>query len=179
MLGSRGVPALAAGASDTASVTVTIPAGTATGTWYVFAKADAGGVVSETSEANNTTFRTIKVGPDLYVAAFSAPSSAAAGSTITVNETTGNLGGGSAPATTTRYYLSYNNVLDAGDAALGGRAVAPLAPGTSDAGSTSVVIPAGTASGFYYLFAKADGDGALAETTESNNLYAVVIQVTP
>ena len=34
-------------------------------------------------------------------------------------------------------------------------------------------------SGFYYLFAKADGDGTMAETTESNNLYAVVIQVTP
>jgi uncharacterized membrane protein len=82
-------------------------------------------------------------------------------------------------ATTTRYYLSFNNVLDASDVALGGRAVAALSPGGSDAGSISLTIPPGTPSGFYYLFAKADGDSVVPETVENNNLYAVVIRVTP
>ena len=135
--------------------------------------------MSGTSEANNTTVPHAQGRARSLCRGAGAPSSAAAGSTITVNDTTGNLGGGSAAATITRYYLSFNNVIDAGDAALGGRAVAALAPGASDAGSIALTIPAGPASGFYYLFAKADGDGALAETTESNNLYAVVIQVTP
>jgi hypothetical protein len=40
VLGSRAVPALGAGASDTGSVTVTIPVGTPVGTHYLFAKAD-------------------------------------------------------------------------------------------------------------------------------------------
>jgi uncharacterized membrane protein len=78
-----------------------------------------------------------------------------------------------------RYYLSFNNVIDASDALLGSRAVAALAPGATDTGSVTVTIPAGTPSGYYYLFAKADGDDVLAETQEFNNLYAVVIHVTP
>jgi len=76
VLGSRAIPALAPGVSDTGSITVTIPAGTPTGTLYVFAKADAGGAVSETSEANNTAYGTLRIGPDLLVSAFTAPATA-------------------------------------------------------------------------------------------------------
>ena len=179
VLGSRAVAELAAGASDTGSVTVTIPAGTASGLYYVFAKADAGNVVSETSEANNTAFRTLRVGPDLTVTSFSAPATVAAGGTIEVTDTTRNQGGGASPASNTRYYLSFNNVIDGGDAVLGARAVAALAPGVSDTGLATLTIPAGTASGYYYLFAKADGDSAFTETQEGNNLFAVVIRVIP
>jgi subtilase family serine protease len=178
VLGSRAVPVLASGASDTGSVTVTIPAGVATGTYFVFAKADSGSVVSEVSEGNNTAFRTIKVGPDLLVSGVATPTSVLAGSTISVTDTTGNGGGGSSAASTTRFYLSVNNVLDAGDAIVGSRSVGSLAPGTSEAGPASLTIPASTPSGYYYLFAKADADGALTETSENNNTYAVVIQIT-
>ncbi len=177
LLGSRAVPALASGVSDTGSVTVVIPTGTPTGNYYVFAKADSGNVVSEVSEANNTAFRSIRVGPDLLIASFSAPASAVAGSTVTITDTTRNQGGGAAAASNTRYYLSFNNVIDASDVLLGARVVPPLAPGASDTGSSTVTIPLGTPRGAYYLFAKADGDDALTETLEYNNLYAVIIQV--
>jgi subtilase family serine protease len=39
------------------------------------------------------------------------------------------------------------------------------------------MIPAGTALGFYYMLAKADADGAVAETSESNNVTARGFQV--
>jgi subtilase family serine protease len=61
LLGSRSVAALAPGASDTGSVTVTIPAGTPAGTWYLIPRADAGAAVAESNEANNTAYRAIQV----------------------------------------------------------------------------------------------------------------------
>ena len=54
LLGSRAVPGLSAGASDTASTLVTVPATTAGGAYYVIAQADAGGTEAEASEINNT-----------------------------------------------------------------------------------------------------------------------------
>ena len=177
VLGSRAVPALASGVSDTGSVTVTIAPGTATGTYYVFAKADAGDAVSETSEFNNTAMRTLRIGPDLVVTSFSAPSESGAGATISVTDTTRNQGAGAAPATNTRYYLSVNNILDSGDVLLGSRAVAALAPGVSDTGSVALTLPAGISAGTYYLLAKADGDDALVETQEGNNTYLTTITI--
>ncbi len=49
------------------------------------------------------------------------------GSTITVTDTTRNVGGGLADASTTSFYLSTNPTLDAADLWLGGRAVPALA----------------------------------------------------
>ena len=103
-LGSRSVAALAPGPTDTGSVTVTIPAGTATGTYYVFAMADAAGVVGEVSEVNNTSARTLVVGPDLYISAFSVPAAEGAGATITVNDTT-QPGRRDRGGVNTRFYL--------------------------------------------------------------------------
>ena len=177
VLGSRAVTALAAGASEAGSTTVTIPAGTATGTYYVFARADSGAVVPETYENNNTASRTVRVGPDLQVASIDAAASAGAGGAIAVTDTTRNAGGGGATATMTRFFLSPDPTLDAGDAALGTRGVAALAPGASDTGTTTLTIPAGAAAGTYWIIARADGDGALAETLENNNTASRVIAI--
>jgi subtilase family serine protease len=177
VLGSRAVPALAAGVSDTGSVTVTIPAGTPTGQHYVYAKADAADAVAETSESNNTAYRPVRVGPDLIVASLAAPSVAGPGATLAVTDTTRNQGGGAATASSTRYYLSRDSLIDAADVLLGARAVGALAPGASDTGSVTVTIPPGTTAGNYYLLAKADGDDALVETLETNNVYAMYITV--
>jgi subtilase family serine protease len=112
LLGSRAVPALAAGASSSATTSVTIPAGTAPGGYYVLAQADGDGVVAETSEADNANFAYVLVGPDLVVQSLTGPAGGAAGASITVNDTTHNQGGGTAAASSTRFYLSSNAALD-------------------------------------------------------------------
>jgi len=178
-LGSRPVPALAGGASSSGTTSVTIPAGTAVGTYYIIARADADAAVTETSETNNITFAAIQLGPDLTVSAFSTPASAGAGATISVSDTTKNQGSSGSATSTTRFYLSSNSVVDAGDVALGGRAIPALAAGATSSGSTSVTIPAGTAAGSYYVIAKADGDGVVAETLETNNMAFASIQIGP
>jgi subtilase family serine protease len=177
LLGSRAVPPLAGGATSTAGTAVTIPAGTAPGSYYLLARADADGTVAEGQEANNVNHTGLVIGPDLFVFLSGVPGSAAAGATITVGDTTRNAGGGAAGGSTTRFYLSANAAWDAGDVALGSRAVPALAAGASSPGSTAVTIPAGTAPGTWYLIGRADADGDVAEIFEINNTTYVPIQV--
>ena len=178
-LGSSAVPGLAVGASQPFAATVTVPAGTPTGIYYVLARADADGVIAEISENNNVKFAPVRVGPDLTVASLSAPGTAAAGSAFVVTDTTKNAGAGSAPASVLRLYLSSNPSLDAGDTALGSRSVPALAPGAASTGVTVVVVPASTASGTYYLIAAADADNAVPEVNEFNNVTWSTLKVGP
>jgi subtilase family serine protease len=55
LTGSRGVPVLAAGASHSGTVTVTIPVATPPNAYFLLACADAPNTVVETNEANNCT----------------------------------------------------------------------------------------------------------------------------
>jgi subtilase family serine protease len=179
VLGSRAVPVLAAGLTNGATTPLVIPPATTTGTWYLVALADADHVATETSETNNTRTITVRVGPDLTVSSVGAVGTLAPGSSFFVTDTTRNAGGGAAPATTTRFYLSANAVLDAGDVDLGARAVPVLAGGATHVGVTSLTVPVGTAPGRYYLVAQADGAAAVPEVYETNNTYARIVTVDP
>jgi subtilisin family serine protease len=175
---AQAVPALAAGASSGVSTGLALPASAGVGLYFVIARADADGTEAESVETNNTMARSVTLGPDLVVSAFTVPSAAGAGGAVTVSDTVANRGGGQSGASTTRFYLSTNTALDAGDVPLeGGRAVAGLAPDATSSGASSVIIPAGTATGSYYMLAKADGDGAVAESLETNNVSARLLRV--
>ena len=176
-LGRRNIPALAAGASSSGSTSVTIPLGTATGSYFIVARADDGGVVTEAVETNNTLSRPIMIGPDLVISALSAPATAAAGTKISINDTTSNQGGGAALASTTRFYLSATQTLGPAAVSLGARSVAIVGAGASRSGSTQVTIPTGTASGSYFIIAVADADGLVAETNETNNASSRALTV--
>jgi subtilase family serine protease len=179
-LGTRAVPLLAPGASDSASTVLTVPSDTTARSYYVLAKADAGLSIAESSEANNVKAASVAVGPDLVVATLTVPATGAAGAPITVADTTKNQGGGSAAASVTSFYLSANVLLDAADVLLGSRPTGPLAAGVSEAASTTLSIPAGTATGLYYIIAKADGTGLVTETQELNNTkYGAAMKIGP
>jgi hypothetical protein len=74
------------------------------------------------NEGNNLRYVSICIGPDLVVTSISAPTSAKAGSTITVTDTTANQGGGGAAPSVTRYYLSTDSSGDVPVTAVRGRA---------------------------------------------------------
>ncbi len=178
--GSRTVPALGAGTSSSGTTSVRFPATMGVGMYYLFAKADADGVVAEASEVNNSVMRVIQSGPDLIVSGMGVPASAVAGTTIVVTDTVKNQASGTAAASTTRFYLSANATLDSTDILLdGSRLVPPLDAGISSTGSTVVTIPAGLPAGTYCIFAVADADRAVPETFEGNNstLRSIVITV--
>jgi subtilisin family serine protease/subtilase family serine protease len=177
-LGSRAVAALPAGTTDSGDTTVTIPSTASFGLYYLLATTDDGGTVDETYENNNTYARQVQIGGDLVFTSFTVPATAAPGSTVVVDDTIRNQGSVSVAASVTRFHLSVNAVLDAGDTPLaGGRSVPPLQAGVSSSGSTTLAIPAATASGKYYVIAQADADGAVPETYETNNTLARVITI--
>ncbi len=63
LLGSRAVPALSAGTSNSGSTSVTIPTGINNGAYYIIARADADSVVTETNETNNYKYKAITINP--------------------------------------------------------------------------------------------------------------------
>jgi subtilase family serine protease len=179
LIGTRPVPALPAGTSNTASTTLTLPSTLAPGNYYVFASADYNNQVAETFESNNNSFgQLVKVGPDLTVTTFTPPASMASGATAQVNSVVANQGGGAAAASTLRVYLSTNTTLDSADVPVGSRTVGVLNPGQSDTGAVTITIPSGTAAGSYFLIAVADDGNVVPETNETNNTRVVSVTVT-
>jgi hypothetical protein len=175
---ARAVGALAAGSSSTGMSNVIIP-DVAPGVWFLMANSDDGGLITETSEANNLRVVSIHIGPDLDVPTLSAPATATAGSTILVTDGVQNVGRGTAAASSTRYYLSTNLTLDASDKLLDAERVVPaLHANDTCTGSALVVLPAGL-TGRYYLIAIADGTNAVAESNETNNVFSRPITINP
>jgi subtilase family serine protease len=180
LLASRQVPALDSGAVSAATVQVTIPGNAATGVYYLIASADADHAIAETTESNNRKTFKISVGADLQVADIDGPASAEAGGSLTAIDATKNAGGGPAAASETSFYLSANTSLDAADVWLGVRSVPQLAAGQTNIGTTTFTVPAETASGVYYLIAKADHGAVVPELIETNNTRAsALIRIGP
>jgi subtilase family serine protease len=97
------------------------------------------------------------------------PGSANGGHAFTAAETTKNFGLGTAGSSTTRYYLSTDTTFDIGDVLLAVRGVPGLASGEQSRGKISIVVPARTAAGSYFILACADDLNVVSETSESNN----------
>jgi subtilase family serine protease len=176
-LGLRAVPSLSAGATDSTTASITIPSNTVTGNYYVIAKADGPGALSEISESNNIRYALARIGPDLEIAALTVPSAAGAGTMIQVTDTTTNDGGGPAAASTTRFYLSANLSLDATDIPLQARNAPGLAAGASSTASTFVSIPTTAPTGTQYIVAIADDGNAIGEPIETNNTRWASIKI--
>jgi subtilisin family serine protease len=176
--GSRNVPALGAGETSTGSSTVLIPPQTAAGSYYVIARADAGEGVAETSETNNNSARSLKVGADLVVA-LTVPSSGGAGATLSVTDTTRNQGTAASGASATRFYVSSNSTLSADDVPLGLRIVPPLSPGAASTATTTLLLPSTLVAGTYSVIARADADADVVETNENNNNASRSLPVGP
>jgi hypothetical protein len=118
------------------------------------------------------------VAPDLVVSALTAPTTGGAGSAISVSATTKNQAADRrrprTRATTCRRTPAWM------------RATPRSVQRDSRARSrrdrsqpATLTIPATTTTGTYYVLAQADGDGALVETVESNNVRAVQIRIGP
>jgi len=178
LIGYQSIGSLAAGAESTSGTVVTIPAGMASGRYYIGAIADYSNTVTESNETNNALagnrITITKVYPDLLMTAVSGPSSANAGQDITVVNTVKNQG---LEATATSgfnvgIYLSTDSTITTGDTLIGYQYVGRLAAGVSLTSSTVVTIPASVASGTYYIGAIADYNNMVIESNETNNALA-------
>ena len=183
-LGSRDVPILAAGGSASLDLTVTVPASTGPGTWHILAVVDEAAAVAELNESNNTTASSaMTIGappaPDLDITALSAPASVQAGGALAVQNTVANVGTAAAGAITVRFYLSSDDVLDAGDTALGTRTLGGLAAGASSAVTTTLTVPATTAPAAYHVIAVASIDAGGDSNPANDGAVSSTVNVTP
>jgi subtilisin family serine protease/subtilase family serine protease len=179
VLASENIGPVAPAGVVSGQATFVVPTGAAIGTFYVIAEADSSNVVQEVRENNNIATYLVRLGGDLVISAFNAPSALGAGTSLVINETTRNDGGSAVGMSITHFYLSSDAVLSAGDSLIGTHSVGALTPGESSAGSTTVTIPSGTPVGTYYLFAKADGTNSVSESQETNNTSVKTVKVGP
>jgi subtilase family serine protease len=174
--GTLAAPGLAAGASFSGAVTVTTPVMTP-GSYFVLACADDTSLGVESDESNNCTSSATQVtvaAPDLVVSALTNPPGIVnAGGSFAITETVQNQGNATAGASTARYYLSLDQIVNSGDRALTPtRSVPSLGAGTSSTGTATAVVSSSTPLGTYYLLACADDAAVVAEGSESNNCTA-------
>jgi parallel beta-helix repeat protein len=174
LLGGRTVPALVPNGESTGTATVTIPLGTLLGTYFVLACADDTGLVLESGETNNcrASATTVQVGrPDLATTeAGSPPLAVALGGSFSMTDTVRNQSIYPAGVSRVQYYLSLDAIKSPTDKLLSGsRAVVSLAPGGTSSGVTTVVVPANTPAGTYFVMACADDLHQVLESDENNN----------
>ena len=179
LLASVTVDPLDPGQSSVTTSDVVVPLGTPAGTYYVVAQADALAAAAETYETNNTRSLRVVVGADLSVASLLAPTTAAPGASILVTAVTANADGvGPAAESVTRLYLSRDTVPSPAEV-VAQRTVGRLAAGARDTWRPTVTIPPSLAPGTYYLITRADDDGDVAETRETNNSRSRTITIRP
>ena len=184
---TRSISSLAVNASSTGSTTLTAPASTPPGTYFVCAMADGNSTVNESNESNNTwcTAQTIQVTlPDLVLASMQvSPATVRRGARFDIVNQVSNTGAVPSQASTVEFRLSVNTVFgDADDIVLnsGSRSVNTLAAGASSSATTRPRVPLLMPIGNYYVCGMADVSLQVPETNEANNsrCTAVTIQIT-
>ncbi len=182
LIGFRDIGKLAPGAEDTQTYTkVTIPAGIASGTYYLGAIADYQNAVDEIVAEDNNSFTgnqivISEVYADLTMTALSGPASAAPGEQISVTHTMKNQGDGRAWQTVTvGIYLSTDSMITTSDIYLGrsGGWFSSIPAGYEATNTGTITIPATVANGVYYLGTIVDRSGAVVnELDPTNNALA-------
>lgn len=167
---------------------VTIPGGTAEGTWYVGIIVDSANSVTETNDSNNVAWDSVVVEEadaevDLVADSITPQSgSAAPGGSVLVNWFGHVAGSSTGPAPnnySVGFYLSPDASITTADTLLDRKTVTALDPGDSFGTSgTSLTIPGGTASGSWFLGMIVDDTGAVTETDENNNVASNTFTVT-
>lgn len=101
------------------------------------------------------------------------PAVVAPGGALTIADTTANTGYVNVgQPSTTRFFLSSDTALGAGDISIGQRTVPNVIAGRGEAGSTTVTIPSSAPLGNYYVIACADAPGVIFESDELDNCMA-------
>ncbi|RAK66795.1 CARDB domain-containing protein [Hymenobacter edaphi] len=182
LLQSGSVNSLTAGQYYSLYPTLTIPASTTTGSYYVLFVADDQGQVTETNETNNVASVALTVtqpNVDLQIQqATLTPTTTSAGSSVYATCSIYNAGTTFAASSNVGYYLSSNTTLDAADTYLNYAYGSTLSGGFSSSRAMSLTIPTNTATGSYYVLFVADYQGQVTETNETNNVASVALTVT-
>ena len=179
-LDSSFVGPLTANGAQAIAKAVTIPTSTTPGTYFILFYADYNRRQSEHNETNNIIYRKIEVGPslpDLTVASAILQSSiATVGQTLGVSHRVQNNGSTSSRDHATGYYLSTTPSYTPQAIPLGGTYFQTVGGNSSVRKSTVLPLPL-VAAGNYYLLVYTDHFDVQPETDETNNVFALPLQL--
>ncbi|MBF9238737.1 T9SS type A sorting domain-containing protein [Hymenobacter sp. BT683] len=157
-------------------VDLTVPASTAVGTYYVLFVADYLNQLVETNEGNNLASVMLQVvAPSIdlsFSQAYVSPYTTAPGNAINTSCYVENRGNTPSPSSTVSYYLSTNQVLDAGDVLMLTSPGGVLPASQYYSRYNAPIVPVGTVPGSYQVLFVLDPQNAVAETNETNNVTA-------
>jgi hypothetical protein len=158
------------------TATVTIPANTAPGNYFLGAYIDYDSAIGEQTAANNVAYYPITVvAPDLITTNMSVGvADLVPNQSFFAYATATNQGSGPSNATSLRYYYSPNSVISTADTQIGTDAVAALAAGGQSPENQSVAAPA--AIGTYWIGACVDS--VANESNVTNQCTTSPAQVT-
>ncbi|MCA9000831.1 MAG: hypothetical protein KDB61_02830 [Planctomycetes bacterium] len=178
LLGFRTLASL--GAGDTSSVSnqaFQIPADVAAGTYRLLLVVDESNLAPESNENNNVlaagSTLTVTVPPlaDLVCESVTfTPGSVSTGGAVTVNESVRNTGTDGAGTFRVGIYLSPNPSVTTSDTLLGSRIVTGLGAGQVSGSNAPYTVPAGLASGTYFLGVFVDDLSQVVELSDGNNV---------
>jgi subtilase family serine protease len=165
----------------TVNGTITIPAGTSYGSYYLLYSADPNNITPESNELNNVSYSPVTVTAptnDLRVSALrTAGTAVAAGSSIDATPLSFNAGTTGTASYKIGFYLSTDSVYDSSDLYLQQQLMNPLNPGVRDSATSVITIPVSMPAGDYYLVAYADFTHMVTESSESNNYMSCRISI--
>jgi subtilase family serine protease/pimeloyl-ACP methyl ester carboxylesterase len=185
LLSSLWTPALnPGGVFNSGNITVTLPSNIGAGNYSISVTADINGVIAESNEGNNSRAGSVNVlpmRPDLVVSGLGNLANPVVGGNLKIDYAVANNTTAGAGTFYTRFYLSRDAVLDAGDTVLATVGDKSLAGFAQRNGSVDVTLPSSFGPGWYTIFAVTDYTGAVAEMNENNNVRTlnVLIQAPP
>ncbi|MBU1719664.1 MAG: hypothetical protein KKA07_11395, partial [Bacteroidetes bacterium] len=175
-LSSSTLPAITGGNSTTITTSVTIPAATSQGAYYILFFADNIQGVTESNEANNIAAAQIMIVgaiADLSPRSFVlSPELTVRGSTISITASILNYGNVQSSTSFAGIYYSSDSLLDSGDSLLSEAAVSAISAGGYATLVTSAPLPDTLSAGEHYLLLRADNHDTIQESDETNNVLA-------
>ncbi|MFD1873462.1 CARDB domain-containing protein [Hymenobacter bucti] len=169
-----------------AQTELTLPPGTALGTYYLLSVADYDDQVIEDNEQNNVFAQRLTVVPPTTNVGFEstrtvAPTQPMAGGSLYVRCSAQNKGSSVVDSVGVGYYLSADATLSPDDVLLDQLPVGPLLvwafTNYSLPISRTLTVPVGTPPGKRYLLLVADPRNQLAESDETDNLVAIALDI--
>ncbi|HNW90424.1 MAG TPA: CARDB domain-containing protein [Bacteroidales bacterium] len=187
LLGSTSIAGLNSGSNISVLKTLTIPSGTALGSWYVLIITDFDNVVNEgaNGESNNVFSDIVQITscsglPDLIINYNThTPTVISPGTLVHVNYIRENLSNINSPGHKIGIYISNDNIFDPDtDEFLNDWSKGSLAAGSSAASDLDFTIPDCYQCGTVYIFLVIDYLNIVNESNESNNYDSFQVQIT-
>ena len=177
---SQGIGTINPGAWGNLSPSINIPLNSPYGQLYLLVEADGNDDISESDETNNVYAYEVEIikrnDPDLTLTIPSI-NPVYQGDVFSLGGTfIQNLGAVSSPSSSVKYYLSTDNIKDAGDNLLINYSIPSISASGAVGGPTQITMP-NVSPGNYFIIGIVDESQSITELNESNNKDYIEVEV--